>query len=468
MSDSVSKSIALVGRPNVGKSRLFNRLVGRRVSIVHDKPGVTRDIVVEKLSDSLVLMDTGGLGATEQMTEKVIAEATDEQVNFAVGTADTIIFVVDLQAGLAPQDYDIAAYLRSSGKDVVLAVNKVDLPQHSAAASEFYALGFARVFEVSAEHGYGVDDLRAYIEGKYGKLGEFSEEDARVKICVAGRPNVGKSSILNRLLGEKRLIVSDVAGTTRDSVKCDIDVPDRDGEMMKFRMYDTAGLRLKRKTNTSLDFLSSLRTRKVITACDVVFLVIDAMEGVSELDKRLAGEIAEAGASIIIVVNKWDYAVETFSKTTISGYKNLAEFGKAFEAAVRAALPFVGDSRIYFVSAKEGRGVDKLPEAAFKLFEKMNSSVSTGKLNSTIQKLTQANPPRYVGGKRFKVYYSVKISSRPYTVRLYCNRAESLTREYRRYLVNGLRAAFKLGGVAINLEVVGKTPQTAQERLAKK
>ena len=464
----LSKSIAIVGRPNVGKSRLFNRHVGRRVSIVHDKPGVTRDIVVERLSDSLILMDTGGMGATEQMTEKVIAEATDEQVNFAVAAADTIIFVVDMQAGLAPQDYEIASFLRSSGKDVVLVVNKVDLPQHSPNASEFYSLGFRRVFELSAEHGYGIGDLICYIEGKYGKIGEFAPEEERIKICVAGRPNVGKSSIINRLLGEKRLIVSDVAGTTRDSVKCDIDVPARDGQAMKFRMYDTAGLKLRRKTNTSLDYLSSLRTRKVISACDVVFLVIDAMEGVSELDKRLAGEIAEAGASIIIVVNKWDYATETFARAPIRGYKNVTEFGKAFEEAVRAALPMIGDGRIYFVSAKEGKGIDKLPLAAVRLFEKMNSSVSTGRLNSTVQKLCQANPPRYVGGKRFKVYYSVKISSRPYTVRLYCNSEQSLTREYRRYLVNGLRSALKLGGVAINLEVVGKPQQSVQQRLSKK
>lgn len=469
MSD-ISKSIALVGRPNVGKSRLFNRLVGRRVSIVHDKPGVTRDIVVEKLSSNLILMDTGGMGATAEMTEKVIADATNEQANFAITTADTIIFVVDLQAGLTGLDMEIATLLRSSGKDVVVAINKVDLPQHSELASDFYSLGFKNIFEISAEHGTGVDALVSLIEQKYGAIDTEAKNDGedRIKICVAGRPNVGKSSILNRLLGEKRLIVSDVAGTTRDSVKCDIDVPTKNDETMQFRMYDTAGLRVKRKTNTSLDYLSSLRTRKVISACDVVFLVIDAMEGVSELDKRLAGEIAEAGASIIVVVNKWDYAVEMFSRSTLGNYKNIQEFGKDFENAVRAELPLIGDSRIYFVSAKSNTGVDKLPEAAFRIYNKMNSSVSTGKLNSVIQKLVEQNPPRYISGKRFKVYYSVKVSSRPYTVRMYCNSVQSLTHVYRRYLINGLRDALNLGGVAINLELVGKVSQTIQERLSSK
>ncbi len=467
---NLSKSIALVGRPNVGKSRLFNRLVGRRVSIVHDKPGVTRDIVVEKLSDSLILMDTGGMGATPQMTEKVIADATNEQANFAITVAETIIFVVDLQSGLTGLDLEIARLLRSSGKDVIVAINKVDLPQHSEQAGDFYSLGFKNIVEVSAEHGYGIDSLVELIEEKYGSISEQVSDDGseRIKICVAGRPNVGKSSILNRLLGEKRLIVSDVAGTTRDSVKCDIDVPTKNGQTLKFRMYDTAGLRQKRKTNTSLDFLSSLRTRKVISACDVVFLVIDAMEGVSELDKRLAGEITEAGASLIVVVNKWDYAVETFSKTTLGNYKNLQEFGKEFENAVRAQLPLLGDSRIYFVSAKDNTGIDKLPEAAARVFEKMNSNVSTGKLNSIVQSLIEENTPRYISGKRFKVYYCVKVSSRPYTVRMFCNKAQALSHMYRRYLVNGLRDALKLGGVAINLELVGKVSQSVEERLSSK
>ncbi len=462
--------MALVGRPNVGKSRLFNRLLGKRVSIVHDQPGVTRDIVVEKLSDKTLLMDTGGMGATPEMTQKVIADATNQQAEFAIVAADVIIFVVDSQAGLTPLDEEIAQLLRSSGKHVILAVNKVDLPMHAERADEFHRLGFKDTVEVSAEHGYGMENLIGLIERDCGDISAPPSDDAaeRVKISVAGRPNVGKSSILNRLLGENRLIVSDVAGTTRDSVKCDIDAPLKNGEVMKFRLYDTAGLRVKRKTNTSLDYLSSLRTRKAIESSDVVLLVVDAMEGVSELDKRLAGEIIENGASLIVVVNKWDYATETFAKEPLRGYKDIREFGAAFDAAVRKELYAIGDSPIYFVSAKDDKGVDKLLEAAWRMYQKMNMSVPTSKLNSCIKKLLDENPPKYVSGKRFKAYYSVKISSRPYTIRMYCNRADVLSESYRRYLTNGIREKLNLGGVAIKLETVGKVSQTLQERMENK
>ena len=466
MQTPTGKSVALVGRPNVGKSRLFNRLLGRRVSIVHDQPGVTRDIVVEKLAGGSLLMDTGGMGATADMTQKIIADATNEQANFAIIAADIIIFVVDSQMGLTSLDQEIAQLLRTSGKRIIVAVNKIDLPMHAERSAEFHRLGFKDIIEVSAEHGYGVDSLISLLEAECGEISAIDDDSAsRVKICVAGRPNVGKSSILNRILGENRLIVSDVAGTTRDSVKCDIDATLKNGEVMKFRLFDTAGLRAKRKTNTSLDYLSSLRTRKAIESSDVVLLVIDAMEGVSELDKRLAGEILETGASVILVVNKWDYATETFAKEPLRGYKDIKEFGKKFDEAVRKALPSIGASPMYFVSALENKGVDKLLEAAWRLQGKANAPVSTSKLNSCIKKLLDANPPKYISGKRFKAYYSVKISSHPFTIRMYCNRGEILTETYRRYLVNGLRDALNLGGVSIKLETVGKVSQTIQERL---
>ncbi len=401
------KSIALVGRPNVGKSRLFNRLLGRRVSIVHDQPGVTRDIVLEKISDNALLMDTGGMGATAEMTEKIIADATNEQANFAIVAADVIVFVVDSQAGLTALDEEIASLLRSSGKKVVLAVNKVDLPMHEERAAEFHRLGFRDVVEISAEHGYGMDALAGVLERECG----------------------------------------------------DISTPPSD---------DTAGLRVKRKTNTSLDYLSSLRTRRAIEASDVAILVLDAMEGVSELDKRLAGEIVACGASLIVVVNKWDYATETFAKSPLRGYTDIRQFGEKFDEAVRQKLGAIGDSPIYFVSAKDNKGVDRLLEAAWRMYKKMNSTVPTSKLNSCVKKLVDTNPPKYVDGKRFKVYYCVKTASRPYTIRMYCNRADSLTETYRRYLVNGIRDSLNLGGVSVKIETVGKTPQTLQERLGGK
>ncbi|MBO7521705.1 MAG: 50S ribosome-binding GTPase, partial [Opitutales bacterium] len=222
------KSIALVGRPNVGKSRLFNRMLRRRVSIVHDMPGVTRDIVAEKLPCGVLLMDTGGIGATPEMTQKVIADATNEQAEFAISAADLIIFVVDSQEGLLPLDEQIAEKIRKSGRAAILAANKADIPEHDSRAADFCGLGFEKVCPVSAEHGRGMDELWEAVQYYLGELNDESKEaaqegESRVKICVAGRPNVGKSSIGNRLLGSKRLIVSDVAGTTRDCVRCDID-----------------------------------------------------------------------------------------------------------------------------------------------------------------------------------------------------------------------------------------------------
>ena len=455
------KSIALVGRPNVGKSRLFNRLLGRRVSIVHDKPGVTRDIVIEKLADGLLLMDTGGMGASGDSVEKTIADATNKQAEFAVMAADLIVFVVDAQSGITPLDEEIAAKLRKCGKRIVLAVNKVDTPAHMSGADDFRKLGFKDFVEVSAEHGLGIDALSGIFSDEFGALENSGDVDggSRIKICVAGRPNVGKSSIANRLLGDDKLIVSPLAGTTRDSVWFDIDAKMKNGETLGFRLFDTAGLRARRKTNTSLDFLSSLRSRRAIEASDVVFLVIDAMEGVSELDKRLAGEILEAGASIIVVVNKWDYAVETFSSGKLPGYSGLSDFGKKFEAAVRASLPFIGASAVLFTSARDNRGIDRLLPSARKLFEKMNSCVSTGRLNSTVRKIIEKSPPKSLSGRRFKVYYCVKTSSKPYTVRMFCNNASLLSETYRRYLVNAIRNELRLGGVSVKLEAKGKPPR---------
>ncbi len=467
------KSIALVGRPNVGKSRLFNRLLGRRSSIVHDKPGVTRDVVVERLGENLSLMDTGGIGASSDVAEKAIAEATTRQAEFAMFASDGIIFVVDSKEGLTPLDEEIASKLRKSGKKIALAVNKIDVPEHSRRASDFYSLGFKDVFEVSAEHGRGIGNLESYIEREFGKIDPSAEDDSegRIKVCVAGRPNVGKSSVCNRLIGQDRLIVSDIAGTTRDSVAVDIDAEMQEpfgGLSSKFRLFDTAGLRVKRKINTSLDFFSSERTRGAIKNSDIVFLVIDAMEGVSELDKKLAGEILEEGASIILVVNKWDYAVETFRESPLSGYKNISEFKKSFESAVRDSLRFLGDSRILFVSAKENTGISGLLKAASVLYKKMNENVGTAKLNACVSKLIRQSPPPAVMGKRFKVYYAVKTSSRPYSIRLYCNTEGALAESYRKYLENGIRREFGLGGIALKIDAFGKPKLNAENRAAPK
>ena len=464
---SVVKEIVIVGRPNVGKSRLFNRLLGRRVSIVHDRPGVTRDAVSEMLSENLMLTDTGGMFASPDPSEIGISAAAHRRAGEALEGADMVVFVVDSQAGLTPLDEEIAGVLRKSGKPVVLAVNKVDVPEHSSRADEFFGLGFADIAEVSAEHGQGIDVLVSFFERDFGKiLPPGMEGGDRIKVCVVGRPNVGKSSIVNRLLGGERQIVSEVAGTTRDAVKFNIDIPRENAEPMKFVLFDTAGLKAKNKIGTSLDFLSNVRTRKVVEGCDVAFMVLDSTSGVTDLDKRLAGEIIEAGASAIVVVNKWDKARGAFESGTVGNYKNLREFGKAFDASVRKILNFVGDSRIYFVSALENRGIEALWNAAYGVNKRAHSAVSTAKLNKIMRALMEETPPKYVSGRRFKAYYAVKVSSRPYTVRLYCNNASILSASYRKYLVNGLRERLGLGGVAVSLDLVGKPPRKADGKTA--
>ncbi len=465
------KSIALVGRPNVGKSRLFNRMLGRRVSIVHDMPGVTRDIVAEKLPCGVLLMDTGGIGATAEMTQKVIADATNEQADFAISAADLIILVVDSQSGLMPLDEQIADKIRKSGTNAILAVNKSDIPEHDSRISDFCKLGFSNVCPISAEHGRGMDELWQAVEFYLGELKDeepLEEAEKRVKICVAGRPNVGKSSIGNRLLGSKRLIVSDVAGTTRDCVKCDIDFENDRGDVLKFEFFDTAGVRARRKVNTSLDFFSTMRTKEAIAKCDVVMLVIDAMEGVSESDQKLAGEIMETGAAVMLVVNKWDYAVNAFKKDGVRGYDSISKFREKFEEAVRERLFFLSGSHIHFVSAKEDKGMEGLLIGAAKLYRKMAKPLPTSKVNVLLKTLISDNPPKYVNGRRFKVYYALQTSSRPLTLRLYCNNADILTDAYKKFLENSIRENFKLGGISLKLDLVGKTKIAADERLAQK
>ncbi|MDY6069330.1 MAG: ribosome biogenesis GTPase Der [Opitutales bacterium] len=462
------KSIAIVGRPNVGKSRLFNRILKRRVSIVHDRPGVTRDIVAEKLPNGTVLMDTGGLGATEDTTEKVIAKATDIQAEFAMNTADIILFVVDSQEGLTPHDQRIADSLRKSGKQTALVVNKTDLDSHKDRNHDFYTLGFETFF-VSAEHGLGMDSLIAYLEKNCGSFDvEPISEPMRVKICVAGKPNVGKSSIGNRLLGSQRLIVSDVAGTTRDSVKCDFLHTTKRGANVDFRFFDTAGLRAKRKINTSLDYLSTVRTKDAIAKCDVVMLVLDAMTGVTELDKKLAGEILDAGAAVMVLVNKWDLAVDLFKKGTLRGYTSIRDFRTKFEEAVRKELFFLEDAPISFVSAKNDTGLDTILDASYAMYKRAYKELPTGRLNSVVRDLVDSVPPKIVGGKRFKVYYCLQISNRPTVIRMYCNSFAKLDGNYYKYIEKNLRKTFSLGGVSLKFEFKGKESKTLQERLTDK
>lgn len=453
-----SRTVALVGRPNVGKSRLFNRLCGKRMSIVHDMPGVTRDLISTEVRDDYVLLDTGGIGMELEMTPKKIASAAEDQVEFAIQAARIILFVVDVRSGITSLDEIVAEKLRRYGKSVILVTNKVDLEANEAAADEFLNLGLGEPVRVSAEHGRGVADLEQLIDKTLGPKPEGSETDRsqRTRISLIGRPNVGKSSIGNRLLKSTRLIVSDVPGTTRDSVELDLDYAHKDGELLKFRLADTAGLRMKRKVDSPVEYFSCVRTQAALERSDVVFLVIDAVDGVTKQDQALAGEILDAGRALIVVVNKWDVIIERWEQDPIDGYKNLKHFLKSYEASLRREMFFLPDPPVLFVSAVTGFEIESMLEKAAALQATLDMKLPTGRLNNVIQKLFEARSPKIVGTKRFKVFYAVQTGSRPLRIRFFCNRVERLDPGYRRYLEKAIIHEFSLGGCPVRFDLVGK------------
>jgi GTP-binding protein len=453
-----SRTVALVGRPNVGKSRLFNRLCGRRLSIVHDMPGVTRDLISAEVRDDYVLLDTGGIGMELEMTPRKIASAAEDQVDFAIQAASIILFVVDVRSGVTALDELVAEKLRRFGKQVLLVVNKVDTESEEETADEFSRLGLGEAYPISAEHGRGMTDLTEAIDKKLGPKpeGSGSDRQKRIRIALLGRPNVGKSSIGNRLLDSNRLIVSDVPGTTRDSVELDLDYNHPDGELLKFRLADTAGLRMKRKVDSPVEYFSGVRTQHAMERADVVFLVIDAVDGVTKQDQALAGEILDAGKALIVVVNKWDLIIERWEEEPIDGYKNLKHFLKSYEESLRKQMFFLPDPPVLFVSALTGFKIESLLETAASVEATLDIKLPTGKLNNVIHGLFEARSPKLVGTKRFKVFYSVQVGSRPLKIRFYCNRIERLDPGYRRYLENAIIHEFRLSGCPVRFDLVGK------------
>ncbi len=473
---SIPRSVALVGRPNVGKSRLFNRLAGRRISIVHDQPGVTRDLVTAQLPNErggYLLMDTGGIGLMDGASPAVIVTATEEQVDFALAAAGVVLFVTDARAGLTHADERIAERLRSSRKSCILVVNKADdARQEHSAIADFSKLGFRDTIRVSAEHGHGISELMEKIAQLLGPL-PAPEPVApgaleRVKFALVGRPNVGKSSLGNALLKDRRLIVSEVPGTTRDAVMIDFDYTAENGEAWPFTILDTAGLRHGSRVDTSVEYFSQNRSREAIAESDVVFLVLDALDGVTKQDKTLAGEILEQGKALGVVVNKWDIAQKRFEKTPIEGYQNLREFKNAFLKAVQSQLFFLPQSPIIFTSAIEGTAVTDILAEARAIFNSMRKSLPTGPLNRQLRGFLESNPPKFVGARRFKCYYAVQVARHPFTLRLYCNRAEKLDDSYARHLAASLQTAFKLRGCPIKFELVGKPPREDRPLFPKK
>ncbi|MDP4611904.1 MAG: ribosome biogenesis GTPase Der [Opitutales bacterium] len=453
-----SRTVALVGRPNVGKSRLFNRLCGKRMSIVHDMPGVTRDLISTEVNDDYVLLDTGGIGMEIEMTSKKISVAAEEQVEFAIQAASVILFVVDAREGITVLDEIVGQKLRRYGKKVLLVANKVDFEEHDATADEFVRLGLGDPYRTSAEHGRGFDDLNEAIEQALGPKPETSESEKtkRINISLVGRPNVGKSSIGNKLLNSKRLIVSDVAGTTRDSVELDLDYTHKDGEVLKFRMADTAGLRGKSKVDSPVEYFSSVRTQAALERSDVVFLIIDAVEGVTKQDQALAGAILDAGRALVIVVNKWDLIIDRWERDPIEGFKNIKHFLTSYEKSLRKEMFFLPDPPVLFVSAKSGFRIESMLETAAGIEATLDMKLPTGKLNSVIEDLFEARSPKVVGTKRFKVFYAVQTGSRPMRIRFFCNRIERLDPSYRRYLEKAIIHEFRLSGCPVRFDLVGK------------
>lgn len=460
----MNRIVAIVGRPNVGKSRLFNRLARRRISIVHDQPGVTRDVISTDVEEGqYTLLDTGGIGYKGEDTPSALTKASEQQVDFAIATASLILFVVDGLSGLSSLDERIAQMLRKSKKRVRLVVNKADFDDDKIALDEAYRLGLGEPLRVSAEHGRGESDLRAMILEELGPLPAMEDAGATktakdpLCICFIGRPNVGKSSLSNRLLQSDRLIVSDVPGTTRDAIELPFEFKGRDGKMYPFRLIDTAGIKAATKLASPVEYFSRLRSLDAVKNTDVVFLVLDALEGVTQQDKAIAGEAIKEGKPIVIVVNKWDLVQQAFrQRGGFEPYESERDYREKYEKALFDRLFFTPGSPVIFVSAMSGFEIDRMLNAAVKLNRTLDKKLPTAKLNQLLGFLTERTPPPAIGGRRFRIYYATQTGNRPFRIRMFCNREEKLTESYRRYLEAGVVEEFDLKGCPIYFELEGK------------
>ena len=426
--------VAVVGRPNVGKSTLFNKLVGRRVSIVEDTPGVTRDRIYaecEWLNKPFMLVDTGGI---EPLSEDPLLIQMRRQAEIAIERADVIILVTDVRAGVTAADQDVAAILRKSGKPVVLCVNKVDsIGEEPPEFYEFYNLGLGDPIAVSSVHGHGTGDLLEQVFAFFPEEeeGEYGEEVIRV--AIIGKPNVGKSSLVNRLAGEERAIVSDMAGTTRDAT--DTYVENAHG---KFVFVDTAGIRRKSKVQENVERYSVLRAYMAVDQADVCLIMVDATEGFTEQDSKVAGYAHEQGKGCIVVVNKWDAIPDKTGKT-------MEEFTKKLQIG----FSFMGYAPYLFISALTGQRVDKVYDMIKDVAAQNALRVSTGALNDLLANATARMQPPSDKGKRLKIYYMTQASTKPPTFVAFVNRKELFHFSYQRYLENQIRDTFGLTGTPV-------------------
>ncbi|MBR0424616.1 MAG: ribosome biogenesis GTPase Der [Clostridia bacterium] len=434
--------VAIVGRPNVGKSTLFNRLIGKRLAIVEDTPGVTRDRIygdAEWLTHSFTLIDTGGI---EPANEDLIAVQMRRQAEMAIETCDVIIFLVDGRDGMTSADEEVAAMLRKSNKPVVLGVNKLDAPQFHDAIYDFYALGLGEPIIVSAGQGIGLGDLLDAVCSNFDAV-EAEEDASVINIAVCGRPNVGKSSLVNALLGEQRVIVSDIPGTTRDA----IDTPfERDGQ--KYVLVDTAGIRRKRAVeDATIERYSVIRSLAAVRKADVVLFVCDATEGLSEQDVKIAGYVHEEGKPSVILVNKWDlvekdtYTIESFKKD------------------MNSSLNFMPYVSYLFISAKTGQRVQKVLNAVNEVYAQSIRRIPTGTLNDIVNEAISMNEPPSQNGRRLKLYYATQVSVQPPTFVAFVNDASLVHFSYERYLENYFRKSFGFVGTPIRIYFRNRTKE---------
>ena len=425
--------VAIVGRPNVGKSTLFNALAGEKIAIVKDTPGVTRDRIyaeVNWLDKDFTLIDTGGI---EPESRDVILAQMREQAQIAIDTADVILFMTDVKQGLVDADSKVADMLRRSHKPVILVVNKVDNFQKMMPdVYEFYNLGIGDPMPISAAERIGIGDMLDKVLEYFPERSGTEEEDERPRIAIVGKPNVGKSSIINKLIGEDRVIVSDIAGTTRDAIDTDIVHNGRE-----YVFIDTAGLRRKNKIKEELERYSIIRTVTAVERADVVLIVIDAVEGVTEQDAKIAGIAHDRGKGVIIVVNKWD-AIEKNDKTV-----------KEYEQKIRMVLSFMPYAEIMYVSAKTGQRLPKLFDMIDMVIENQTLRIATGVLNEIMTEAVALQQPPSDKGKRLKLYYITQVAVKPPTFVIFVNDKELMHFSYTRYLENRIRDAFGFKGTSL-------------------
>lgn len=426
-------TVAVVGRPNVGKSTLFNKITGKRISIVEDTPGITRDRIyaeAEWCGREFTLIDTGGI---EPSSKDIILSQMREQANMAIEMADVILFMVNVREGMTAADKEVAAMLQKCGRPVLLVCNKVDNPGNPPMEMyEFYNLGVGDPYPISSIHGLGVGDLLDDVVSYFPPEDETDEEEDVIHVAIVGKPNAGKSSLVNYILGENRVIVSDIAGTTRDAIDSRYE---KDGQ--KYVLIDTAGMRKRGKINIDVERYSVARALGAVDRADVCLILIDATEGITEQDTKIAGYVHEAGKASIVVVNKWDLVEK--ETNTMSNFKN----------RVKEGLNFMMYAPSVYISAKTGQRVDTLFDGIKEVLAQNSKRISTGVLNDVINEAIAMVQPPSDKGKRLKIYYATQASIKPPTFVLFVNNAELAHYSYIRYLENQLRAKFGFEGTPI-------------------